>query len=77
MAEHTEFSRINQSIKKGYEIEYFFNEETINKVEEPILLDTGDFLYPFILKKESEYIEEGRHMHHCVASYATTGRSIT
>jgi len=76
ITEHSEFSKINSSIQKGYEIEYFFNEETINKIEEPILLESGDMLYPFILKKESDYIEEGKHMHHCVASYATTNKSI-
>jgi hypothetical protein len=32
--------------------------------------------YPYILKREEEYIEEGKFMHHCVASYAKKDKSI-
>lgn len=32
--------------------------------------------YPYILKREEEYDEEGRTMHHCVASYSDKDRSI-
>lgn len=32
--------------------------------------------YPYILKREEEYIEEGLFMHHCVASYSNKDRSI-
>jgi hypothetical protein len=32
--------------------------------------------YPFILKREEEYEEEGKFMHHCVATYAKKDKSI-
>jgi hypothetical protein len=32
--------------------------------------------YPFILKREEDYSEEGSFMHHCVASYSDKDRSI-
>lgn len=32
--------------------------------------------YPYILKREEEYDEEGRTMHHCVASYSDKDKSI-
>jgi hypothetical protein len=32
--------------------------------------------YPHILKREEEYDEEGKFMHHCVASYSDKDRSI-
>lgn len=32
--------------------------------------------YPYILKREEEYIEEGKFMHHCVATYAKKDKSI-
>jgi hypothetical protein len=36
----------------------------------------GEKLYPFILKREEEYSEEGSFMHHCVASYSDKDRSM-
>ena len=33
-------------------------------------------LYPHILKREEDYNEEGSFMHHCVASYVNTDKSI-
>jgi hypothetical protein len=32
--------------------------------------------YPYILKREEDYIEEGQFMHHCVATYADKEKSI-
>ena len=33
-------------------------------------------IIPLVLTREEEYIEEGKFMHHCVASYAETDTSI-
>ena len=75
--EHSFLSKIIHAIKKGYEIEYLFHEDTINMIEKPIRIGESDeYYYPYILKRESEYVEEGTHMHHCVASYADTENSI-
>jgi len=71
-------------IKKGYVIEYVFSDKMVNDVEKPIDLkiDLGDenyggiTFYPYILKREEEYNEEGSFMHHCVASYSDKDRSI-
>jgi hypothetical protein len=41
----------------------------------PVKSDNITF-YPYILKREEEYDEEGRTMHHCVASYSDKDRSI-
>lgn len=32
--------------------------------------------YPYILKREEEYVEEGAFMHHCVATYTKKDKSI-
>ena len=69
--EHTEFSKMISAIKKGWVIEYVYDEKTIEQIESP----HGDY-YPYILKREEEYIEEGKFMHHCVASYADHYKSI-
>jgi hypothetical protein len=86
-AEHDEFSDIVSKIKKGWTIEYQFNRDMVLDVEKPIdvKINIGDekypsnvsmTFYPKILKREEEYIEEGRFMHHCVASYADKETSI-
>jgi hypothetical protein len=36
----------------------------------------NETFYPKILVTEEEYIEEGKFMHHCVATYAEKGSSI-
>jgi hypothetical protein len=57
-----------------------------------VMVETGEFsfpckgiievkkikktFYPYILKLDNEYGEEGSHMHHCVASYADKENSI-
>jgi hypothetical protein len=79
--EHVELSKIERLIKKGTSIIYTFNQEMVDNIEEPIIVThpestTPVTLYPVILKREEEYIEEGAHMHHCVASYANTDTSI-
>jgi hypothetical protein len=92
-AEHRELSKMIAAIKKGWVIEYQYDEKTISEIERPIdfvvnlgtdddpifRLDTsmGDKkLYPCILKREEEYVEEGSFMHHCVASYSDKDKSM-
>ena len=97
-AEHMELSKIISQIKKGWVIQYFYPEETIRQIQQPIdcefiseiwrhngdgteeLFDSfneGDVkIYPYVLTREEEYIEEGKFMHHCVASYAETDTSM-
>ncbi len=82
--EHRELSKMTSMIKKGYVIEYTFSDKMVNDVEKPIELkiDLEDnkfgniTFYPFILKREEDYSEEGSFMHHCVASYSDKDRSI-
>jgi len=83
-AEHMELSKMISFIKKGWVIEYYFNEKMVNEIEKPVKLkinlDNDEFgeitFYPYILKREEEYDEEGRFMHHCVASYSDKDKSI-
>jgi hypothetical protein len=92
-SEHSELTKIIQAIKKGWVIEYQYDEKTIHLIEEPLdyvinigtedspifgmdLSMSGKKLYPHILKREEEYIEEGSFMHHCVASYADKDKSM-
>ena len=89
--EHNELSKIISAIKKGWVIQYFYPEETIRQIQQPIKVfksikigptlmgtDMDDYITitPFVLTREEEYIEEGKFMHHCVASYAETDTSI-
>lgn len=88
--EHRELTKMVTAIKKGWVIEYKFNEKMIEDIEKPIPLkinlgsegnpsygeDLGISFYPVILKREEDYIEEGTFMHHCVATYADKERSI-
>lgn len=88
--EHHELSKMVFAIKKGWVTEYLFNEKMVNDIEKPIPLkinlggesnptygqDLGISFYPIILKREEEYIEEGKFMHHCVATYADKEKSI-
>ena len=78
--EHLEYSKIERSIQKGYTIQYTFDDKLIKHIEEEmkLLLDTNEIasFYPVILKTDTEYSEEGKHMHHCVATYADREQSI-
>ena len=89
--EHMELSKIMTQIKKGWVIQYFYPEETIRQIQQPIKVfksidigaglkgtDMDDYISitPFVLTREEEYIEEGRFMHHCVASYSETDTSM-
>lgn len=86
--EHSELSKMMSMIKKGYVIEYVFSDKMVNDVELPIKVKinlnddelnpewvTPEF-YPYILKREEDYDEEGNFMHHCVASYSDKEKSI-
>jgi hypothetical protein len=86
--EHLELSKMIKFIKKGYVIEYQFVDKMVNDVELPIKVKinlnddelnpewvTPEF-YPYILKREEDYDEEGNFMHHCVASYSDKEKSI-
>lgn len=79
-AEHRELSKIISAIKKGWVIEYQYDDKLLKDLEAPIkcLLDDNTLhtLYPYILKREEDYVEEGSFMHHCVASYSDKDRSM-
>ncbi len=82
--EHRELSKTISAIRKGWVIEYIFNDKVVKDIEEPInveiLIDENKTenitFYPHILKREEEYIEEGDYMHHCVASYSDKDKSM-
>ena len=89
--EHMELSKIMTQIKKGWVIQYFYPEETIRQIQQPIKVfksinigpdlkgtDMDDYITitPLVLTREEEYVEEGKFMHHCVASYAETDTSM-
>lgn len=89
--EHMELSKIMSQIKKGWVIQYFYPEETVRQLELPIKvfksidmesgltgtdMDQTILIYPHVLTREEEYVEEGKFMHHCVASYAETDSSM-
>jgi hypothetical protein len=74
-------------IKKGWVTEYVFNDKMVNEIEKPLTieLNIGDdknpeivteTFYPYILKREDDYSEEGTFMHHCVATYSDKDKSI-
>jgi len=77
--EHFELSNIITAIRKGWVTQYEFNEKMVVDVETPIETYKDNkkiTLYPHILKREEEYAEEGKFMHHCVATYADKQTSI-
>jgi hypothetical protein len=73
--EHLMLSRLQGLIRKGYATEYVFEDDLVNYIESPIFGNDHTF-YPVLLKKDVEYTEEGRHMHHCVGSYSDDDTSI-
>jgi hypothetical protein len=81
--EHREFTNIISMIRKGWVTEYVFNPKMIGDVEKPLTIELnvdGEFVtetfYPYILKREDDYSEEGTFMHHCVATYSDKDKSI-
>lgn len=79
-AEHRELTKMMGAIKKGWVIEYQFDEKVLEDLEKPLECLEDDTklhtLYPYVLKREEDYIEEGTFMHHCVATYSDKDRSI-
>ena len=73
--EHLQLSKMMNAIKKGWVIQYVFEEKTVLEIEHPITY-LQETYYPIILKREEEYVEEGSFMHHCVASYVDHDKSI-
>lgn len=78
--EHRELSKIISAIKKGWVIEYQYDEKVISELQKPLdcLRDNNTLhkLYPYVLRREEDYVEEGTFMHHCVASYSDKDKSI-
>jgi hypothetical protein len=84
--EHSQLSKIFSRIRKGWTIEYQFNDKMLDEIEKPVKSNCicegypegtkQIILYPYVLKREEEYVEEGDFMHHCVASYADKDKSI-
>lgn len=89
-AEHLELSKIISAIRKGWVTQYIFNEHMVNDIETPLSYTIQPpkeleneksetiklVFYPYILKREEEYQEEGKFMHHCVATYTEKSKSI-
>lgn len=69
--EHVEFAEMISKINKGYIVSYKFNELMVKDMESPL-----NTYYPYILKNEEEYNEEGSFMKHCVSSYYDKEKSI-
>jgi hypothetical protein len=81
--EHREFTNIISMIRKGWVTEYVFNPKMIEDVEKPLTVEfkvdeelVTETYYPYILKREDDYSEEGKFMHHCVATYSDKDKSI-
>lgn len=66
--EHMELTKFTLLLKKGSSIQYEYNPDMLKDIEMVIKSESFDF-YPVVLKTEEEYVEEGSHMHHCVATY--------
>lgn len=73
--EHIEFADMVSKINKGYIVSYRFNELMVKDVESPLGID-GNTYYPYILKNEDDYNEEGSIMRHCISSYYDKEKSI-
>ena len=79
VSEHEEFSKLTTLIKKGWTIEYQYDNRMVRHIENPftVVFDNKEILFnPIILKREEEYVFEGDYMHHCVASYSTKENSL-
>ena len=78
--EHTEFSTKQSLITKRFITNYQYGDKTLKVIEEPLLTVSEDqkqyTFYPYILKTENDYIEEGLSMRHCVGGYTYKKTSI-
>lgn len=66
--EHLMLSQELMQLKKPHYIERVYDEKIIELVNENCTFDDNDFTI-MILTDEIQYNDEGRFMHHCVASY--------
>lgn len=73
--EHIILSRQVSRISKGYTTEMIYDQEMLRFIEEPINYDNHIF-YPVVLKKDSDYLQEGSIMHHCVGTYSESMKSL-
>jgi len=55
----------------------------VSDIEKPLTIELSadgetitETFYPYILKREDDYSEEGKFMHHCVATYSDKDKSI-
>lgn len=78
--EHNRLSNLIMKINKGWTIEYQFNEKMLNDVESDLVAIKDEFslitFKPFILKRDEDYSDEGKYMHHCVAGYTNKDKSM-
>ena len=72
--EHFQLSEMIRHLKKGITLSYVFDDQMVSDIEKPI--KGGITFHPYILKREDEYFEEGKVMHHCVGSYYDKNKSI-
>lgn len=72
--EHHQLAEMIHQLRKGTTLSYVFDDQMVSDIEKPIKGEVT--LYPYILKREDEYFEEGKKMHHCVGSYYDKNRSI-
>lgn len=78
--EHSDYSLKQKLLRKKFITSYVYSENTISKIEAPITTATDDeslqTFYPYILKTENDYLEEGNRMKHCVGGYTYRENSI-
>lgn len=85
--EHRDLSILVQKINKGWVIEYIYDNKLIEDLQKPLQSyyfenpETEEnpkviTLFPTVLTREEQYLEEGSFMHHCVANYADKDKSM-
>ena len=78
--EHRELTKMMGAIKKGWVIEYQYEDKVLEDLQKPLECLENDVslhtLYPYVLRREEDYVEEGAFMHHCVATYSDKDKSI-
>jgi len=79
VSEHEEFTKLTTLIKKGWTIEYQYDNRMVRHIENSfvVVFDNKEMIFnPIILKREEEYDAEGNFMHHCVATYSDKLNSL-
>ena len=67
---------IQQPINCEIKSELWKHDGKGNKELHSTIHEGNIMIYPYVLTREEEYIEEGRFMHHCVATYSETDTSM-